>query len=90
MSRGETGRGRHQRGDRRARVEAFDELFEDEHAAGDRRVECGGQPRRGATGDQDAQVGEVASGQGGDDDGCGPAHLDRRSLTAQGQATANS
>ncbi len=89
MSRGEARRGRHQRCDRGAWVEAFDELFEDEHATCDGCVERGREPGRGTAGDQDAQVGDVASGERGDDDGRGTAHLDRRALAAQGQATAN-
>ena len=85
----EPGRGRHQGGDRGARVEALDELFEDEHTAGDGRIECGGKPGSGATGDQNAQVGLVASGESGDDDGRGPTHLNRGTLAAEGQSGAD-
>src|SRR6202012_5327106 len=89
MCGGESRRRRDEGGDGRARIETLDELFEYEHAAGDGRVEGGGQPGRGTAGDQDAQVREVTPGDSGDDDRGGPAHLDRRPLAAEGHAAAD-
>src|SRR6202020_3293153 len=89
MGGGESRRGCDEGGDRGARIEPLDELFEYEHAAGDGRVEGGGKPGRGAAGDQDAQVREVATGEGGDNDRRGSTHLDRRRLPTQRHAAAD-
>ena len=78
-----------ERRDRRPELEAAQELLEHEDRAGERRVECGGEPRARAGGEQDSGVRGAEAEAAREEVTERRAHLHRRTLPAERETGAD-